>query len=771
MNYWVNGFEEHGWRKDADFGFDKEDHEPLVCPNCGSHTIRSVNVLQNVATLRCLTCDTEFEREVMPNPQAKVGMRPYDTPTALDRLFSAVIKRIGFQRVSLAQNDAIYSFVDQEVRRRALDQTLPRLNPSQLDALASDLAAQWVEEGGDDPIAGMVPEGDVTLGDLGFTPGAEEWYRGAGMQKHAPGKEHVKEWSRKRNRQYEHILESCREEHPNWSLERCKELAARTVNKTRSEKGETKSSVDKDCGCDESVEKEAAEEGKHRPGTRVQVKHPKYKGQRGTVVEFKGRHKDLDEEQYEVLLDSGERVGELNESNFDRIKSAHVGNENLPDTAGHYFLGSMEFTAEAPEHPTSDNDTKHPYDPDPRDFRDTEEPDFVDDVICPICQGNAKSQGALGPREHFRCSNCGMEFSIVNRADIERWNENDPDKFFGQDGPQFLGKVATDLKKHPMYQMGFQDGYEGNPPEYQFLGPAMPYQGGPTRSEEDKEIYDIGFRDGAAFRRAEEAPDYIRGASKIAQGDPRLDPEAIGYEVPYPSASPGFDPAGAWEEEEEEFAVAKCPVCSGPGMFLGPMGTKAYFRCRDCGMDFYRDEDPAPVPPAQEPDPSLVPPNREIDPSFIPPQYPPDPSLVPPGQAMASISKWQDSTGKPLSPGAWYKMHHKDYKVPDVIRILNLEDNRIEAAIASDHKGAFPIVIESAEEYSFEPHEEEHRYEIETQSGWKIARRSFSPKEQKELIDEGKDEGAVARNFSKLDLTGTHYELRESASDPNFLWS
>lgn len=62
------------------------------------------------------------------------------------------------------------------------------------------------------------------------------------LQKEAPGKKHVEEWSAKRNRQYEHILDSCKEEHPDWSEERCKELAARTVNKTRSEKGETKGS-------------------------------------------------------------------------------------------------------------------------------------------------------------------------------------------------------------------------------------------------------------------------------------------------------------------------------------------------------------------------------------------------------------------------------------------------------------------------------------------------------------------------------------------------
>jgi len=50
--------------------------------------------------------------------------------------------------------------------------------------------------------------------------------------------------SPKRNRQYEDILKSLQETHPDWSLDKCKEVAARTVNKERAEKGETKNSSD-----------------------------------------------------------------------------------------------------------------------------------------------------------------------------------------------------------------------------------------------------------------------------------------------------------------------------------------------------------------------------------------------------------------------------------------------------------------------------------------------------------------------------------------------
>ena len=55
-------------------------------------------------------------------------------------------------------------------------------------------------------------------------------------------KEHMKGVGDKRNRQYEHVLASCKESHPDWEEDRCKEYAARTTNKTRAEKGETKDS-------------------------------------------------------------------------------------------------------------------------------------------------------------------------------------------------------------------------------------------------------------------------------------------------------------------------------------------------------------------------------------------------------------------------------------------------------------------------------------------------------------------------------------------------
>ena len=52
-----------------------------------------------------------------------------------------------------------------------------------------------------------------------------------------------KSWSKKRERQYEHIKES--EKKQGRSTERAKEIAARTVNKQRAQAGETKGSKSK----------------------------------------------------------------------------------------------------------------------------------------------------------------------------------------------------------------------------------------------------------------------------------------------------------------------------------------------------------------------------------------------------------------------------------------------------------------------------------------------------------------------------------------------
>lgn len=50
-----------------------------------------------------------------------------------------------------------------------------------------------------------------------------------------------------------------------------------------------------------------------------------------------------------------------------------------------------------------------------------------------------------------------------------------------------------------------------------------------------------------------------------------------------------------------------CPVCSGPGVLLGGLGRREYFRCRDCGMDFGHEKESGPEEDASGLGPSEVP--------------------------------------------------------------------------------------------------------------------------------------------------------------------
>jgi DNA-directed RNA polymerase subunit RPC12/RpoP len=336
--------------------------------------------------------------------------------------------------------------------------------------------------------------------------------------------------------------------------------------------------------------KTAEQAHKHVPGTRVQMTHPNYKSERGSVVDYSGKHADLGEEQYEIQLDSGEKITNIPESAFKRIKSAgFVSNktiEHVNGTANH-FIESMTFQA-APSGPPGD--AKKPK-------------------MIPLTE----------------------------------WDDN-----------------------------------------------------------KTKEDYD---------------PD---------RSDPRYDePE--------------------WEETE-------CPMCNGPGNHIGDLGARSYFRCRNCGMDFshFRDDE-----------------SSKWD-------YDNDPNNLfgqdKPGQMPTSArAKRTDTHGNKLEAGRVYLMKGKDYTVPDLVRILNLEESRIEAAIASDAKGAFPIIIEAKDEdeYHFDPVNEGEE-KTERSGGWKVAKRNWSAKEQRELIEENVK--GRARNIDKLDLSGTHYELKSASEDPDFLW-
>lgn len=138
----------------------------------------------------------------------------------------------------------------------------------------------------------------------------------------------------------------------------------------------------------------------------------------------------------------------------------------------------------------------------------------------------------------------------------------------------------------------------------------------------------------------------------------------------------------------------------------------------------------------------------------------------------AARAKWaKTAAGEELEVGQWYTMSSPEYEVPDVIKVLEVEDEGITAAIEGDDKGLFPLLITSDEAekntYTFEPYElpedirsEAHFFESKT------ARRSHSVREQQDLINENPE--GRARNFDKLDLEGTHYDMDELESTSSY---
>jgi phosphohistidine swiveling domain-containing protein/transcription elongation factor Elf1 len=137
----------------------------------------------------------------------------------------------------------------------------------------------------------------------------------------------------------------------------------------------------------------------------------------------------------------------------------------------------------------------------------------------------------------------------------------------------------------------------------------------------------------------------------------------------------------------------------------------------------------------------------------------------------------KDTTGNELAEGGWYTMYSPKYKIPDVVQIVKLEPHQIEARIDGDDDGHFPVTIDSdtysTEGYSFEPFSitKEEEPEVLKSAMWKEARRTFTIREQQDLINENLE--GRARNFDKINLEGTHYRTEEDdafSSNDLFLW-
>lgn len=680
-----------------------QEKKAITCPECGSHTLRAFNVNNDNAEVKCLTCGNEFAKQVFHNPQASVkealqypvdpemqtqiiglmhqiaeatdpaqkqqlqqqleqllggsgpagewqgqiqqnlsaplgksAMQGYETPDVLDQLRSAVIQRLGLARTNFEDNTRINSLIAQAVHESG---AIPHqgLQSTAWNDLVDNVAQAYQAE-----LNGRWPDT--------IPEGWEDYYREAAMDKGSPypsdsyknAPDHTPKGQKKWPKEVNAVYNACmREGNGKGDTKEEKESSCAAIAWAQYEKSKKKDS------------KTAADgEGKYSPGTRVQMVHPKYKGSRGSITEYKGKHPDLDEEKYSVLLDSGDKVDDCMESHFKKIKSAKVvDNSHLTTSTNNHFLESMIFVADSgddsgtipgkPEHPKSDWDIDEDYDPEANDEHFLE-PEDEGSVQCGLCSGQGQHLGDLGARSWYRCRNCGMEFSQPRSDESERWAPDGPEEMFGQDKPSYSHREADFADEH--------------------LAPQFNQQSPPTT----------------------------------------------------------------------------CPAC---GQLTVHNGV-----CTNCGWQ----------------DPTSV-----ITPT--------DPSLSQ-SQMVGSV---QDSNGTELREGNWYILHGSDYKVPDVIKIVKIKDSGLTAHFETDKEGNFPLQIESSDlnNYRFDPYErsedpiERDEQAQKSASGWSVeARRSFSPKEQRELVEENME--GRARNYDKLNLSGTHYEARDTHSllDRDFLW-
>lgn len=188
---------------------------------------------------------------------------------------------------------------------------------------------------------------------------------------------------------------------------------------------------------------------------------------------------------------------------------------------------------------------------------------------------------------------------------------------------------------------------------------------------------------------------------------------------------PNLNPAGLPGQQAQ---TPPCPHCGSP-----TQGTPQAYSCPNCGYTY----------PQQQ-----AAPNMGMGGGAVP------------GQTFHS--NYVKSSA--LDVGQWYTMYSPDYKVPDVIQVVEVNDHGVTANIEGDDKGLFPITLPHSEieeaGYRFEPYSNPSQV-VEA----KVARRQFSATEQADLINENLD--GLARNFHKLNLEGTHYPQEIEASvDP-----
>lgn len=507
--------------------------------------------------------------------------------------------------------------------------------------------------------------------------------------------------------------------------------------------------------------------GKHPNGTRVQIIHPTMKGQKGSITEHAGTDESFGDDLYHILLDNGNELKKVPEVHFTKIKSAsmektadHIktyvpmngwhnganamaarmgleGHVHYPLTGETIPIGNGMGMAHLmqcfrPEHAALGGNNNIPMDV------EVNNPEAFWHIWDAPGEGGGGGANRLReeiPGEHDQQGLLGHIVVIAALSDevtdlvqkLAETSDTDPDQIATELADK--GMIQTDEEWTEVRAL-VNHARGKNPAALSSLQKGAPYpeksyHNSPDHSPPGQEwpaevnaVYNACMREGNGDK---EKCARIAWAqyhkSEKAHGHGTTEEEGKKKEGDYqPNMNPGMQ--GGQQQQ-----TPPCPHCGAP-----TVGTPQAYNCPQCGYSYPESQPTAP----------------SMNPGTAP---------APSGQSNTGLVPTFHSHVKSaaLSIGEWYTMYSPDYKVPDVIQVVDVNDHGVTANIEGDDKGLFPITLEHDEieraGYKFEPYS--------NPSEVKTARRSFTVKEQSDLVNENLE--GQARNFHKLNLDGTHY--------------
>ena len=507
---------------------------------------------------------------------------------------------------------------------------------------------------------------------------------------------------------------------------------------------------------------------KHPKGTRVQMTHPTKKGLKGSIKDHAGTDDNFGDDLYDLLLDNGDELSKVPEIHFTKIKSASVkeahevihgflpknGWHNAVSTAAahaglegtvHYPLAGMTHPIGAampnfmmmmhPAHTPLQQEAGH-FNTIPADFEVNDPEKFWELWHSPSAgsgENTRRNEAKVGrilviAELHDEVAEYASMMAHATDQDPDEIAADLADKGMihsDQEWTEVLQVINHVRGKNPNALASLQKGAPYPEKSYHNAPDHSPH--GQDWPAEVNAVYNACMREGGKSKSSCAAIAWSQYHKSVSEhGHGTSEEEGKKREGAGPA-----DPS----QLQQQGNTPPCPHCGNP-----TTGTPNYYWCPSCGWTSQSSQTPGGAP-------------------GVPGAVPQTAPQAPPAQTFHSSVK-----SAALSVGEWYTMYSPDYKVPDVIQVVEVNDHGVTANIEGDDKGLFPITLPHNEieqaGYRFEPYSNPSQV-IEA----KVARRQFSAQEQSDLVNENLD--GLARNFHKLDLEGTHYPQDVEASiDP-----